>query len=192
MPRLHSSLFVLALFLASCAPSARVKSLEEYRMPTDVSPATETASAEAVLSSPPVSCPVTTLGETSFEAPAPYSPNAPWPGIFWYGSKELWVALDTDGIWSDLPHNPQGYTQKIPWWREGYIWKEEPEPDLTVTGERLDAEAPPLLVSQATNAYAEDMGSAMMIGVDFPTLGCWQMTGKYADAELSFVVWVAP
>jgi len=28
--------------------------------------------------------------------------------------------------------------------------------------------------------------------VDLPTLGCWKITGKYSDAELSFVVWVAP
>ena len=33
----------------------------------------------------------------------------------------------------------------------------------------------------------------MLVGVDFPTLGCWKITGKYAyaDVELSFVVWVA-
>jgi hypothetical protein len=32
----------------------------------------------------------------------------------------------------------------------------------------------------------------MLVGIDLPTLGCWKITGKYADAELSFVVWVAP
>jgi hypothetical protein len=31
-----------------------------------------------------------------------------------------------------------------------------------------------------------------MVGVDFPTLGCWEITGRYAEAELSFVVWVGP
>jgi hypothetical protein len=194
MQRLHSlfSILILAALLAGCAPRARAKSLEDYRMPTDVSAATETARAEAALSIPPASCPVTTSGKTTFEAPAPYSPSVPWPGLFWFGSEELWTALNTNGVWSDLPHNPQGYTQKIPWWRDGYVWTEEPEPDLTVTGERLDADAPPLIASKATNAYAEDMGSAMMVGVDFPTLGCWKITGKYTDAELSFVVWVAP
>jgi hypothetical protein len=56
----------------------------------------------------------------------------------------------------------------------------------------LDAPAPPLIGSKGTNAYAGDIGSAMLVGVDFPTLGCWKITGQYADAELSFVVWVAP
>jgi len=56
----------------------------------------------------------------------------------------------------------------------------------------LDATAPPLIVSKATNAYAGDIGSAMLVGVDFPTLGCWKITGQYKNSELSFVVWVAP
>jgi asparagine N-glycosylation enzyme membrane subunit Stt3 len=77
------------------------------------------------------------------------------------------------------------------WWRDGYVWTEEPEPALSVTAERLDAPAPVLHGSKATNAYASDIGSAMLVGVDFPTLGCWKITGKYKEAELSFVVWVA-
>lgn len=56
----------------------------------------------------------------------------------------------------------------------------------------IDAIAPPLKVSKATNAFAADIQSTMLVGVDFPTLGCWEITGIYADAKLSFVVWVAP
>jgi hypothetical protein len=91
-----------------------------------------------------------------------------------------------------LPHNPEGYTQKVFWWREGYFWRDEPEPELYVTGRRLDASAPPLKVSRATNAFASDIGSAMLVGVDFPTLGCWEIIGSYGGHQLSFVVWVAP
>jgi hypothetical protein len=90
-----------------------------------------------------------------------------------------------------LPHNPEGYTQKIFWWRVGYAWNEEPQPEFKVSGERLDAKAPPLIVSDATNAFADDIGSAMLVGVDFPTLGCWKITGQHKDTELSFVIWVA-
>jgi hypothetical protein len=95
-------------------------------------------------------------------------------------------------VWSGLPHNPEGYTQKVFWWRKGYSWTAEPEPHLIVTGRRLDESASPLNVSRATNAFAEDIQSAMLVGVDFPTLGCWEITGQYAGMELSFVVWVAP
>lgn len=164
-------------------------------MPTDVpAPAslTATAQAEAAASIPPADCPVTTPEDGSFEAPEPYSPQAPWEGFFWYGSNSLWVALRQDGVWSRLPHDSHGYGQKIPWWREGYIWDEEPLPPLAVTGERLDAKSPPLEATRANGSYADDMGSAMMMGLNLPTLGCWRITGQYEDAELSFVVWVAP
>jgi len=32
----------------------------------------------------------------------------------------------------------------------------------------------------------------MLVGVDFPMLGCWEIMGIYKGHELSFVVWVAP
>ncbi len=146
---------------------------------------------KALSHDPPASCPVTTPQDPVFVPPSPYD-SLGFEGVFWYGSNSLWTALPNDGVWWGLPHNPSGYTQKLFWWREGYVWTEEPEPDLIVTGERLDAPAPPLVSSKGTNAYAADIGSAMLVGVDFPTLGCWKITGKYADADLSFVIWVAP
>jgi len=127
---------------------------------------------------------VTVPQNPAFTPPAPYD-SLGFEGEFWYGSNSLWTAIPSDAIWySD--------TLKLFWWREGYVWTEEPEPALTVTGERLDASALPLIASKATNAYAGDIGSAMLAGMDFPTLGCWKITGKYGEAELSFVVWVAP
>jgi hypothetical protein len=59
-----------------------------------------------------------------------------------------------------------------------------------VSGQRIDAPAPPLYADKATNAYAADIDSAMMVGVDIPSLGCWEISGRYADAELNFVVCV--
>jgi hypothetical protein len=32
----------------------------------------------------------------------------------------------------------------------------------------------------------------MLVGVDFPTPGCWKITGRYADAELSYIVQIEP
>jgi hypothetical protein len=140
---------------------------------------------------PPADCPITVPQDPPFTPPAPYDALG-FKGEFWFGSNSLWTAVRENGLWADLPHNPEGYTQKVFWWREGYSVSAEPEPNLTVTGERLDAKAPPLVASKATNASAGDIGSAMLVGVDLPTLGCWKISGKYNDAELSFVVWVAP
>jgi hypothetical protein len=196
---LFLSLLVLAALLAGCTPEVaaqpgEVKALENLTT-TDVSEKTaliQTETPEIVSHDPSANCPITISQDPPFTAPTPYSPNSPFDTNFWYGSTSLWTNLPKDGIWYALPQNPEGYTQRVFWWRDGYVWNEEPQPDLVVTGERLDAAAPPLVASRATNAYAGDIGSAMLVGVDFPTLGCWKITGQYREAELSFVVWVAP
>ena len=188
---------ILIVLLSGCAnlQPDQPKTLEEYRMLTDEpdpSAMTLTAQAEINGRTPPENCPVTLPEKATFEAPEPYSTNVPWDGFFWYGSDELWTVLRTDGVWAGLPLNPEGYTQKIMWWSDLYVLKDELQPALVVTGERLDEEAPPLKFYGATNAFADDIGDAMLTGVDFPTLGCWEIAGQYKGAELSFVVWLAP
>jgi hypothetical protein len=198
MQRLYLLLSILALLLVGCAPQAAaqpegVKALENPTstdQPEKVTPIAF-AALEIVPHDSPTNCPITVTQNPLFTPPSPYD-SMGFKGEFWYGSNLLWTAVRESGVWEALPHNPEGYTQKVFWWRDGYVWTEEPEPDLIVTGERLDASAPPLKASKATNASASDIGSAMLVGVDLPTLGCWKITGKYADAEVSFVVWVAP
>ena len=192
------SILILATLPLGCAPravvrSAEVRALENPTPTTLLEPSTTAAITipEVTPHDPPESCPITQPPDVAFIPPAPYD-SLGFDGEFWYGSSSLWTAVRQNGTWEALPHNPQGYTQKVFWWREGYIWNEEPQPELIVSGERLDAAAPPLIASEATNAYAADIGSAMLVGVDLPTLGCWKITGKYSDSELSFVVWVAP
>ncbi|HZM23014.1 MAG TPA: hypothetical protein VFC02_14795, partial [Anaerolineales bacterium] len=107
-------------------------------------------------------------------------------------SEHLWTALNTDGVWSKLPENSDGYGQKIMWWSSLYSLKDELEPELVVSGKRLDGEAEPLRFYGATNAMADDIGEAMLTGVEIPTLGCWEITGQYKESEISFVVWVGP
>jgi len=191
-------ILILAALLAGCAPKAighpdEVRALEN---PTSTAlpepPATpEITESESVPHAPPPSCPVTTPQDPVFVPPSPYD-TLGVADTFWYGSSSLWTAIPRDSTWAGLPYNQHGYAQKVFWWREGYVWNEEPEPALTITAERLDAPAPSFRSSKATNANANDIGSAMLSGVGLPTLGCWKITGKYADAELSFVVWVAP
>jgi hypothetical protein len=45
--------------------------------------------------------------------------------------------------------------------------------------------------SSATNAFAEDIGSAMLVGVNVPEAGCWMVNGHYGDTVLSFVIWIS-
>jgi hypothetical protein len=192
------SILILTSLLVGCAANASAQSEEitgvENTTPTNLPEKpvlVRTATPEIMPHDPPARCPITVPQNPPFVPPAPYD-SLGFKGEFWYSSNSLWTAVRENGTWEALPHNPEGYTQKVFWWRDGYVWTEEPEPDLIVTAERLDAPVPPVHASKATNAFASDIGSAMLVGVDLPTLGCWKIMGKYGDAEVSFVVWVAP
>jgi hypothetical protein len=145
-------------------------------------------------SGPPATCPVTRPPNPPFVPPPPY-PATAGPGAFWFGTQKLWTVLPTSGEWRGLRgYNPTdlSYRQKLFWWRQGYDWRAEPQPPLIVTGRQLDASEPPLTASRASNGYREqDTKSFMIVAGDFPTLGCWEVTGDYKGDKLSYVVWVA-
>jgi hypothetical protein len=60
--------------------------------------------------------------------------------------------------------------------------------ELTVIGQRLGGEAPPLEF-EASCCYPTRFQAS---GLYFPTEGCWEITAKAADKELSFMVWIEP
>jgi hypothetical protein len=168
MPRLL--LLLLCLFLASATSSAQ---------------SAWTQTSDDV----PDGCPVTTQSQaTPFVPPKPYSQEA-GDGSFWFGTDKLWTVLPIDGVWRGLGHyapNDPTFRQKFFLWRQGYDWHTEPRPNLKVTGRQLDAYANPLLVDRPTNVSSEPGG--MLVGVNFPTTGCWEITGRYGDDALTFVI----
>ena len=107
-------------------------------------------------------------------------------GEFWYGTPRLWTSLPPEGTWIGLPYQDGAYSQKVFWWSQNYDWKSP----LTVTGVRIDGSAPPLRATTATNAFAEDIGSAILVGIGIPAAGCWEITGHLKEVKLSFVVWI--
>jgi len=153
----------------------------------------------------PESCPVTNSPANPFVPPLPYWTDR-GPDAFWFGTRELWIMLPNDGIWHVLPIDSKGriahaardiaaYSQKQSWYREGFDGRRTPlgppcfycEPGLKVTAERLGTPAPPLVAKANT---VSDSPPYIMVGFDIPALGCWKITGRFEDTELSFVVWV--
>ena len=141
----------------------------------------------------PKTCPITKPPAHPFIPPSPY-PAKTDPGSFWFGTEKLWTDLRTGGTWRGLPHyrrTDSSFRQKLFWWRQGYDWHTENPPKLTVTGRRLDSPAPPLASEHANAGWGDRDHPFMVVGIDLPTLGCWEITGHYKDEELSFVIWVA-
>src|SRR5207237_533030 len=141
----------------------------------------------------PETCPATKASDQPFIPPWPY-PKAPYPGGYWFGKDKLWTAPPIDGTWRGLGHytpTDPTFRQKLFWWRQGYDWRTEPQPRLRVTGRRLDSPAPPLAADPANNGWQRRDQPFMVVGINLPTLGCWEIIGNYENDELTFVVWVA-
>jgi len=113
----------------------------------------------------------------------------PPTGNFWFGTDRLWTVLPNDGIWqAGRIHGAPSSIRKLSWWRDGYDAQTEQRPNLIVTGRRLDGPAS-TIADKATNMATQP--AAMLVGITFPTVGCWEVTGRYGDDELKFVVWIA-
>jgi hypothetical protein len=133
-------------------------------------------------------CPVTPAPSPAFVPPSPYR-SAGSERAFYVGTAKLWVLVYA-GPWRGLPVWPEGYRQKLAWWSEGYVAKADPTPAISITGRRLDGPAPPMLVTGANGSWTTE--DFIMSGVNFPTVGCWEVTGRFRGAEAKFVVLIEP
>jgi hypothetical protein len=104
----------------------------------------------------------------------------------WYGSESLAVILPSGGIWTGMGAEHR-YRDKLFWWSHGY--RPGSESNMVVRGRRLDRDAPPADISRTTNAHSPSLGGwTMLVAVEFPSPGCWEITGEYLGQKLSFVV----
>ena len=99
--------------------------------------------------------------------------------------------MPTNGIWQELPKDDDKYVQKTVFWSEGYVALNELNPDLTMSGRRLDTSAPTFSFSDATHGW-DASGDFMLIGISIPTEGCSEITAEYKGTELTYVVKIIP
>ncbi len=140
--------------------------------------------AMAQQNTPPASCPVTLSSPDKVPAIAFGLGTDARVGAF--GKAQLWTVLPLDGTWRGFLPTKAGeyaYSNKLPWGGT-FSFKDGP---LIVTGKRLDGPAPSFTEIEPISWEREFMG-----GINIPVFGCWQVTGKYKDQELQFVVWVTP
>jgi hypothetical protein len=191
MSRLGSASVLMLLVLLACIEITIPIKAEQQA--TVARPQDTTAAGAAKEGDVIATCPVTKPLDPPFVPPSPYPAN-PSKHSFWFGADRLWTALPVDGTWKGLPHytpSDPTFRQKLFWWRRGYDRRAEPQPKLTVTGRRLDSSAAPLLADPAHKGWVQEDQPFMVVGINFPALGCWEIKGHYRDAELTFVVWVA-
>ena len=124
------------------------------------------------------SCPRTS-GSDALGSPFPTSEH-------WYGTESFAVQLPLGGTWPTTAPGAQ-IAVKLFWWSAGF--KPGMESNLSVALKELSGAPVNAVVSRATNAHAASLGGwTMLSGIDFPTAGCWEITGRYLGQELKFVV----
>jgi hypothetical protein len=107
-------------------------------------------------------------------------PDDPNADPFGFGP---WVINADRTIWVGLP--PGGA------WRTGgekVIWIRPAGTELTISGHRLDGDAPPLRAAIPC-CY---LTGFQVTGLHFPSEGCWAVTATAGEHELHFVTQVGP
>lgn len=97
-----------------------------------------------------------------------------------HGNGKLWVSLYPNGrvmVYADDVLVDGSISKKFGWWRGV-------RGQLVITGQRLDAAAPPTR-SDIPSGYGDEFFQAS--GIIFPTPGCWKITGSVGGATISFV-----
>jgi hypothetical protein len=136
-------------------------------------------------------CAVTKPPAHPFVPPKPYSAFH-GESEFLYGTPGLWTIVDTKN-W----HVHSG--GKLPFRRQGFDWRKEGRPRLTVVARRLDGKGPLVWNALVGSGSQEGMGVEgmfMVTGIDVPSSGCWEITARYAAVEpdiqtLTYTVWVS-
>jgi hypothetical protein len=107
--------------------------------------------------------------------------NAPAFGYYYVNEdSSIWASAWWTGQ-EDYPLRAGGEGNKVGWFRPVGA-------ELEITGKRLDGSAPPL-EAHVPCCYPTRFQAT---GIYFPTEGCWEVTAKAGDSELSFVVRVEP
>lgn len=137
----------------------------------------------------PDDCPVTLPTEPLYVPPGQKAAEP--GGVFLYGTDALFTQIYSDGRWRGIK-SESGTRNKSAWFRKDAEWGGERPYQLVVTVKRMDAKRPMLTVPRVTNMLVgkEQEEVAMLLMIELPERGCWEVTGNYKSDSLSFVVWL--
>jgi hypothetical protein len=106
-----------------------------------------------------------------------------------YGRPDLWTTIPTSGSWATNTSMTGGRFIRTFWYSDRWSMTDEPSPSISVSAGRLGG-GDSVTGSAAVNARSRELGDSMIVSLDLPSGGCWQITGTYRDQSLSYVVWI--
>ncbi len=108
--------------------------------------------------------------------------------VSWYGNGLLFAGLTSDGVNAFAPDDvdADGAIGDKLLWVTTPPWRTP-----TLSGERLDAPAPPLRVlGMNQGSFSSAANPSYMSPVNFPSAGCWRLRLRLDDLSLTYVVQV--
>jgi hypothetical protein len=99
-----------------------------------------------------------------------------------YGNGLLSTPLRHDGALPIRPEPDGSISRKLAWLPSGIGGT------LRVRGERLDVPSPPLRVLGVNWGYSSTGRGSWASAVEFPSEGCWRISGRVRDVTLTYVV----
>jgi hypothetical protein len=177
VPPLDPGTYTLAYWCPGCAAYSRGRTFHVQ----DVDQFVERYRSQALLRiEATVSCPVT--------LPNGNRPPRQPRNVSWYGNGLLWAGVATNGVFAVTPDRlgADGSIGNKLLWVTTPPWRAP-----TLSGERLDAPAPPLRVwGMNRGSFAGAPSPSFMSPVTFPTAGCWRLRASVRDLSLMYVVLV--
>lgn len=191
------ALFAVALTVISALVFAGTQLVADGGPSPDTEVVLPTEDTRPLPTGVPVSCPLT-LPTGDFEPPDEYKqgfdqpPQAAQPSaeeLRWYGSLDLWTALDPDG---EVVQETEARGEFV---RRYFLWSlhqeppsDEPTPDVVLTAERVDGEGETVRSTEATHGFSGS-NLFMITGLVLPRPGCWSITAEYRGHDLTWTVW---
>jgi len=80
--------------------------------------------------------------------------------------------MAVDGTWNihgNVLESKGGYRTKLTYWRPGFDWRSEPEPELVVFARRLDRTAPIVTAESAHAVFVTTEKPGIMTAIDIPS-----------------------
>jgi len=99
----------------------------------------------------------------------------------YFGNGKIWTVLPADAQPDEVRPDGSSAT-KFPWWRGSDV-----RGKLVIRGRRLDGQAPPAGARIPGGYGGSGFQSSSVI---FPEDGCWRLTGRVGDAQLTLTVLV--
>ncbi len=135
-------------------------------------------------------CPITQPPKPAFVPPAPFRPiEGVAPFTFYYGTPQLFTRLNRESR-TGVPARNGNVRIKWPWFSSDLSSAEASSGKalLSLSARRLDANAVAVVVAGPKIARSDVFFYSSTL--EFPSDGCWEITGKRKEAVVSFVVWI--